>query len=433
MTASTRATLRAAIGPGLLMAGAAVGVSHLVQATRGGAEYGLLLIPIVLLACLFKYPFLEFGPRYAAATGHNLLTGYHRLGNWALGLYIAVTLGTLFIIQAVVTLTTAGLFALVFGLDLSMVVLSALILAACIAFLMVEAYKGLDLGMKIIMAALSVSTVVAVALAFQEAPDWHALSGAREWSNLWTLAGLAFVLALLGWMPIPLDVAAWHSVWTQERARMTGHHPSVREAVFDFRLGFFGATALALVFMLLGALLMYGSGVGFAPGAAAFSAQLVDLYAQSLGEWSRSLIAIAALTTMFSTTLAVTDAYPRVIMATLRALRENSHQPRSSDPDTGAEGRLEWWGYRIALLIVATGALALIWLAGEQFTRFVDIATTLSFLSAPILAWITFRAVMSPDMPADARPGPGLRALAWAGIIFLAGFSLAWLVWRFVL
>ncbi|WP_028484913.1 NRAMP family divalent metal transporter [Thioalkalivibrio sp. ALE17] len=433
MTASTRATLRAAIGPGLLMAGAAVGVSHLVQATRGGAEYGLLLIPIVLMACLFKYPFLEFGPRYAAATGHNLLTGYHRLGNWALGLYIAVTLGTLFIIQAVVTLTTAGLFALVFGLDLSMVVLSALILAACIAFLMVEAYKGLDLGMKIIMAALSVSTVVAVALAFQEAPDWHALSGAREWSNLWTLAGFAFVLALLGWMPIPLDVAAWHSVWTQERARMTGHHPSVREAVFDFRLGFFGATALALVFMLLGALLMYGSGVGFAPGAAAFSAQLVDLYAQSLGEWSRSLIAIAALTTMFSTTLAVTDAYPRVIMATLRALRENSHQPRGSDPDTGAEGRLEWWGYRIALLIVATGALTLIWLAGEQFTRFVDIATTLSFLSAPILAWITFRAVMSPDMPADARPGPGLRALAWAGIIFLAGFSLAWLVWRFVL
>lgn len=431
MTASTRASLRAAIGPGLLMAGAAVGVSHLVQATRGGAEYGLLLIPIVLLACLFKYPFLEFGPRYAAATGHNLLTGYHRLGNWALGLYIAVTLGTLFIIQAVVTLTTAGLFALVFGLDLSMVALSALILATCIAFLMVEAYKGLDLGMKIIMAALSVSTVVAVALAFREAPDWQALSGAAEWSSLWTLAGFAFVLALLGWMPIPLDVAAWHSVWTQERARMTGHHPSVREAVFDFRLGYLGATTLALVFMLLGAVLMYGTGVGFAPGAAAFSAQLVDLYALSLGEWSRSLIAIAALTTMFSTTLAVTDAYPRVLMAILRTLREDSHGAQDMEPGPRGERGLDWWGYRIGLLVVASGALTLIWLAGDQFTRFVDIATTLSFLSAPILAWITFRAVMSPDVPTEARPGRGLRALAWAGIVFLAGFSLAWLVWRF--
>ena len=431
MTTSSRACLRAAIGPGLLMAGAAVGVSHLVQATRGGAEYGLLLIPVVLLACLLKYPFLEFGPRYAAATGHNLLTGYHRLGNWALGLYIAVTVGTLFIIQAVVTLTTAGLFALVFGLDLSMVALSALILAACIVFLMVEAYKGLDLGMKIIMAVLSVSTVVAVALAFQGAPDWQALSGAPEWTELWTLAGLAFVLALLGWMPIPLDVAAWHSIWTQERARSTGHHPTVREAVFDFRLGYSGATLLAVVFMLLGALLMYGTGIGFASGAAAFSAQLVDLYAQSLGEWSRTLIAVAALTAMFSTTLAVTDAYPRVIVATIRALRENRRAPREMDPAQDRDRRLDWWGYRGALVVVAGGALALIWLAGDQFTRFVDIATLLSFLSAPILAWITFRVVMSPEMPAHARPGAGLRALAWIGIIFLVGFSLIWLVWRF--
>ncbi|MGM0553728.1 MAG: NRAMP family divalent metal transporter [Pseudomonadota bacterium] len=424
-------TLRAAIGPGLLMAGAAVGVSHLVQATRGGAEYGLLLIPIVLIACLFKYPFLEYGPRYAAATGHNLLTGYHRLGNWALGLYILVTVGTLFIIQAVVTLTTAGLFALVFELDLSMVVLSALILAACIGFLMVGAYRGLDLGMKIIMAALSVSTVVAVALAFQEAPDLQTLSGAEEWSRLWSLAGLAFVLALLGWMPIPLDVAAWHSVWTQERARQTGHWPSVREAVFDFRLGYAGATLLAVAFMLLGAVLMYGTGVGFASGAAAFSAQLVDLYAQSLGEWSRTLIAIAALTTMFSTTLAVTDAYPRIIVTTIRTLRENGHNARGMDPRDNGQRGLEWWGYRLALLVVAGGALLLIWLAGEHFTRFVDVATLLSFLSAPILAWITFRVVMSPEMPVEARPGRRLQALSWAGIVFGLGFSVAWLVWRF--
>ncbi len=81
------ASLRAALGPGLLMAGAAVGVSHLVQSTRAGAEYGLLLLPVVLLACLFKYPFLEFGPRYAAATGENLLIGYRRIGRWALGVY----------------------------------------------------------------------------------------------------------------------------------------------------------------------------------------------------------------------------------------------------------------------------------------------------------------------------------------------------------
>ncbi|WP_038053873.1 NRAMP family divalent metal transporter [Thioalkalivibrio sp. ALJ1] len=430
MNASTRASLCAAIGPGLLMAGAAVGVSHLVQATRGGAEYGLLLIPIVLLACLFKYPFLEFGPRYAAATGHHLLTGYHRLGNWALGLYIAVTVGTLFTIQAVVTLTTAGLVTLVFDLDLSVTLVSALVLAACITFLMIGAYRGLDLGMKIIMAALSVSTVAAVALAFREAPDLVTLSGAQEWSSLWTLAGFAFVLALLGWMPIPLDVAAWHSIWTQERARQTGHAPTVREAIFDFRLGYLGAVVIALAFMLLGAVLMYGSGIGFAPGAAAFSAQLVDLYALSLGEWSRTLIAVAALTTMFSTTLAVTDAYPRVIVAIIRTLREDGHAPQTMDPSRKGERGLDWWGYRIALLVVASGAVLLISQAGEHFTRLVDFATLLSFLSAPVLAWITFKVVMSPDMPEQHRPGRGMRALSWAGIVFGLVFSVLYILWR---
>ena len=32
------------LGPGLLFAGAAIGVSHLVQSTRAGADFGLGLI-----------------------------------------------------------------------------------------------------------------------------------------------------------------------------------------------------------------------------------------------------------------------------------------------------------------------------------------------------------------------------------------------------
>jgi Mn2+/Fe2+ NRAMP family transporter len=62
-----------AIGPGLLFAGAAVGVSHLVQSTRAGAGYGLALVVIVIAANVLKYPAFAFGPRYAAATGCSLL------------------------------------------------------------------------------------------------------------------------------------------------------------------------------------------------------------------------------------------------------------------------------------------------------------------------------------------------------------------------
>ena len=51
------------LGPGLLFAGAAIGVSHLVQSTRAGAGYGLGLIWLVLLIHIIKYPFYEYGPR----------------------------------------------------------------------------------------------------------------------------------------------------------------------------------------------------------------------------------------------------------------------------------------------------------------------------------------------------------------------------------
>ncbi|MFO7695133.1 MAG: Nramp family divalent metal transporter, partial [Vicinamibacterales bacterium] len=204
--------LRAALGPGLLMAGAAVGVSHLVQSTRAGAEYGLLLLPVVLLACLFKYPFLEFGPRYAAATGEDLLVGFHRIGRWALGLFALVTVCTMFIILAVVTLVTAGLAGLVFGLELPPADISLGVLLACLVLLTIGNYRGLDLAMKVLMAALSISTLAAVLLALGGQPDWSKISGFADAPRLMTAGGIAFLLALVGWMPIPIEVAAWHSL-----------------------------------------------------------------------------------------------------------------------------------------------------------------------------------------------------------------------------
>ena len=412
--------LRAALGPGLLMAGAAVGVSHLVQSTRAGAEYGLLLLPVVLLACLFKYPFLEFGPRYAAATGEDLLVGFHRIGRWALGLFALVTVCTMFIVLAVVTLVTAGLAGLVFGLDRPPAEISLGVLLACLALLAIGNYRGLDLAMKMLMAALSISTLAAVLLALGRAPDWSGISGLAAAPRLMTAGGIAFLLALVGWMPIPIEVAAWHSLWTRERARQTGQLPSVHNAIIDFRIGFLGATVLACAFVLLGATLMHASSLRFADSAVAFSAQLVDLYARNFGDWSRPVIAIAALSAMFSTTLAVADAYPRVLSALVRVARHGVHPV----PD-----RPQRRSYLAALFIVSAGALLILYQAGAGFTRLIDFATTLSFLSAPLLAWITLRAVTGPHMPAAARPGRALLALAWISLAFGIAFSVAWLAW----
>ena len=63
------------LGPGILFATTAIGVSHLVQSTRAGAKYGFALIGFVLMANILKYPFFEYGSRYANATGKSLIYG----------------------------------------------------------------------------------------------------------------------------------------------------------------------------------------------------------------------------------------------------------------------------------------------------------------------------------------------------------------------
>lgn len=56
---SKKTSLIKALGPGVMMASAAVGGSHLVSSTQAGAIYGWQLAALILLVNFFKYPFLE--------------------------------------------------------------------------------------------------------------------------------------------------------------------------------------------------------------------------------------------------------------------------------------------------------------------------------------------------------------------------------------
>jgi predicted transporter len=53
----------------------------------------------------------------------------------------------------------------------------------------------------------------------------------------------------------------------------------------------------------------------------------------------------------------------------------------------------------------------------------VDIAATIMFLFAPIIAWLNHRVMTSPQIPVPARPGRGLLALSALGVIWMAAFS----------
>lgn len=414
-----------ALGPGLFFAAAAVGVSHLVQSTRAGAVYGLTLGLFILLALLFKYPAFRFGPEYSAATGTSLLEGYRRQGRWALSLYSALTLATMFTVQAGVTIVTAGLAKAALGLEAGVWSISAGLLAICALILAIGRFHWLDRIVKLLVLVFTLSTLAATALIIPRIP-WEELAWLPSLGEV-DLKALLFIAALVGWMPSAIDIAVWNSLWTLEKARDTGYRPSVRESMLDFHIGYLGTGLLAFCFLLLGTGVMHTREIEVAVSAGAFAAQVIDLYRETLGDWAGPLIGLSALAVMFSTTLTVLDGFPRAIATLIERFRG---EEMSSDEQEGRERSLIYW---LAMVVVASGALVVLHFFISSLPAMVDVAATLSFLTAPVLAILNHRAMFLPNVPLANQPGPWLRTLSLLSILVLSGFALFYLLIRFVL
>ena len=104
-------------------------------------------------------------------------------------------------------------------------------------------------------------------------------SGPLFWSTLLN----SLLVALMGWMPSTIDVSVWHSFWCFERRKQAHYKPSTKETLFDFHLGYWSTVAMALLFLSLGALIMYGTGESFSSSAVTFTGQVVSLYTKALG------------------------------------------------------------------------------------------------------------------------------------------------------
>lgn len=405
------------LGPGLLWAGAAIGVSHLVQSSRAGAIYGFDLVGIILLINLFKYPFFEFGPRYAASTGESLLQGYYRLGKWGLVLYVLLTLGTMFTLQAAITAVTAGIFSNVFSGSFTPFTWALIILITGILIITVGKFSFLDKIIKFIITLLAISTLVAVVSAitkgFNPDPEY-----ARSFE--WNFTDIALLIAFAGWMPSAIDISVWHSLWTIAKKKETGYTPKLRESLFDFNVGYIGTAFLSIGFLSLGALVMYGSGEQFSDNGTQFAGQLINLFTSNLGSWAYILIAIAALTTMSSTTLTCLDAYPRVLKPTTELLIPK------------VTSRKEWnWLSWMWLGILFVGTIVILKFFVTAMSFLVDLATTLSFLTAPVLGYMNYKVVTGSNVKQEDRPKLWLRILTWAGLVGLSGFGIYYIIWKF--
>ena len=186
---------RKTFGPGILFACTAIGVSHLVQSTRAGAEFGFVILGFVILANVMKYPFFEHGSRYANVTGTSIIDGYDKLGRKFLFLYLGITLGSMFFVTAAVGFVTAGFFENLFQIEFLGMWTMVILFAVCGFILCVGKFGTLDGIIKIIGFVLIISTAVAFILAFVNGPVEQSENFLPR--ELWDDSGIFFLIALI--------------------------------------------------------------------------------------------------------------------------------------------------------------------------------------------------------------------------------------------
>jgi Mn2+/Fe2+ NRAMP family transporter len=398
------------LGPGLLFASMAIGTSHLVLSTKAGAQYGWLMIIPIVLANIFKYPFFEFGVRYTNITNKTLIEGYLNRGKGYLWFYAFITLITTFTILAALYTVTAGLFINLFkipNVSISIVALGLFIFIS--SLLIIGRYKFLEVSLKFVISILFIALVVTTLLVVFQGQVEEAENFAPP--TIFNDAGILFLISLMGWMPTTVEASSWVSLWSLEKWKGQKEKPSLKESLQEFNVGYFMTAFLAIFFLTIGCMTLYGTNTELSGNAVTFADQVVGLFTTHIGPWATIFIAVSAFATMFSTCMTAHDAVTRVGLDIIDLLNPKAIL-------TGKKGY-----FALGILVLAAINFAVIAIFGANMGQLVALATFVSFVVAPIIGYMNLKNVMSKEIPIELRPKKGLQILTYSGIVFLSFFS----------
>ncbi len=343
---------------------------------------------------------------YTLATKNSLVEGYKSKGPFYFYSFIGLNIVAAVVNTAGVLLLTASLLHYALPVVIEVTLLCWMLLGVCLVILLLGHFKALDNVAKGIMGLLTLATLIALAIAFSNGPMAPA---DYVGPSPYELAMLSFMVALMGWMPAPIEISALSSLWLKEKqAQQT---VSKSQGLFDFNVGYWLTAGLALVFFSLGVLVQYGQTSSIELGGVAFAKQLIDMYALTIGEWARPLVSAIAFLCMFGTTLTVLDGYARTLNESHKLL--GFGQSKHS---------LNIW-----LILQALAGMAVILFFKSALGPMLTFAMTLSFVTTPVFAWLNFSLVRSE--PA-IKHSVLLRSLTWLGLVYLVGFAVAFVVWK---
>jgi len=401
------------LGPGMMLAAASVGVSHLVFSTQAGANYGLSLIWFVALVVLLKYPAFRFAVQYAGVTGMSLVDGYAKISKLAVAWLLIGFVVDMFIATSAVAMLTAGLIISIFDLQLpgpqvavTLTVVTALVLAN-------GHYSKAEGIVKVLVLAFSVLTVVTMLFALPLLGD----QGRAVFAELSPDRSLAvFMIAVAGWMPIPTNAAVLVAEWVREKGIATRGEFGARPALFDFHVSYALALVIAVCFVIMGTATLFETGRAVPREAAAFATELFGVFTALIGDFMYPIIVSTALAVMWSTQVALMDAMPRVMDRLTAVIGKR--------PDD-APRRYSWF---LVAQVVGVSIILLFML--QSFSTFIVLATSMGFITAPAIGYYNYVAVTSRDVPEEDRPTQGMIAWNWVAIVIMACFAAAFVYTR---
>jgi Mn2+/Fe2+ NRAMP family transporter len=325
--------------------------------------------------------------------------------------FLSISIITGIINLAALALGASGLLGYIIGQPIDQFYMSIGLIVFCILLLLLGKYPLLDIAMKWMVVVLALCTSIAFIMSFSAsiipAPEFQS-------PDIFAKSGILFIIALMGWMPAPIEASVWTSLWSIGRRKQKSYIPTLRESLIDFHIGYIVTAVLAVFFLALGANVMHGSGLSFSNSGTEFSKQLIELYTSLFGKWSAVIIAPAAFITIFSSLLTVVDAYPRSITGAVFLLK------RGVDSYIFAFNSV----LTISMSIVS---IIIVYYFSNNLKSMMDLATVISFLAAPFFAIINYKIVMATDFPDGYKPKRWLKYLALSGIAFLIIFSIIYL------
>lgn len=397
------------LGPGLLFASMAIGTSHLVLSTKGGAQYGWVMAIPIILANSLKYPFFEFGIRYTTVTQKSLVQGYLNMSKTYLWIYAFITTISTFTILAALYVVTAGLFINLFQIQAKVALVALWLFVFIGTMLIVGKYRFLEDSLKTVVSILFIALLATTVLVINKGPVTNAQNFMPP--KIFDEAGVLFLISLMGWMPTAVEASGWVSLWTIENQNAMKTKPNLKMALQEFNVGYFLTALLAIFFLIIGWLTLYGTGTRLSGNAVVFADQVVGLFTAHIGNWAYILIAVAAFATMFSTCMTAHDAVSRVSVDVLDKLFPKT---------TAFRGKS---AFALAVVILAIINWIVITAFSANMGDLVALATFVSFVMAPLIGWMNLKTVLGKDLPEEYRPRGGLQILTYIGIVFLSLFA----------